>query len=72
MILYTTWPFVRNSFAVMEGSPDPGGIPARWALKSVIIMGFVLLILQGLSQAVKNFYVGMGWEEPEVRAKEVH
>lgn len=72
LIIVTTWPFLRNSFALNEGSPDPGGIPARWALKSVIIIGFLLLSLQGISQAVKNFYVAMGWEEPEQRVKEVH
>ena len=72
LIIYTTWPFLRNSFMVNEGSPDPGGIPARWALKSVIILGFVLLVLQGISQAIKNFYWGMGWEDPEKRVQEIH
>jgi TRAP-type mannitol/chloroaromatic compound transport system permease small subunit len=74
LILYTTWPFVKHSFAVNEGSPDPGGIPARWAYKAVIIVGFVLLILQGISQAIKNFYWAMGWEERgprEERVKEI-
>jgi len=45
MIIYTTWPFFKHSLMVNEGSPDPGGIPGRWALKSVIIIGFALLIL---------------------------
>jgi TRAP-type mannitol/chloroaromatic compound transport system permease small subunit len=72
MILYTTWPFVRNAWAVGEGSPDPGGLPARWALKSVILLGFGLLALQGVSQAIKNLHVAMGWEEPERRAREIH
>lgn len=72
LIIYTTWPFVKHSFAVYEGSPDPGGIPARWALKAVIILGFALLILQGISQAIKNFYWGMGWEEPEKHVPEIH
>jgi TRAP-type mannitol/chloroaromatic compound transport system permease small subunit len=71
LIVYTTWPFLKNSFAVNEGSPDPGGIPARWVLKSVIIIGFLLLILQGISQAIKNFYWGMGWEERERRGREI-
>jgi TRAP-type mannitol/chloroaromatic compound transport system permease small subunit len=58
--------------AVWESSPDPGGIPARWALKSVIILGFAILALQGFSEAVKRFYVAMGWEAPEGRQREVH
>jgi len=72
LLLYTTWPFLRNSFMINEGSPDPGGIPARWVLKSTIIIGFLLLVLQGISQAVKNYYVAKGWEEPEQRVKEIH
>jgi TRAP-type mannitol/chloroaromatic compound transport system permease small subunit len=72
LIIYTTWPFLKHSLAVNEGSPDPGGIPARWALKSVIIIGFALLILQGISQAIKNLYWAMGWEEPERHVPEIH
>jgi TRAP-type mannitol/chloroaromatic compound transport system permease small subunit len=67
MIVYTTWPFLKASFAVNEGSPDPGGIPARWIYKSVIIIGFLLLMLQAVSQCIKNFYWMMGWEAREQR-----
>ena len=72
LVIYTTIPFLKNSFMVNEGSPDPGGVPARWALKSMIIVGFVLLGLQGVSETIKNFCVAMGWEQPEVRVKEIH
>ena len=71
MVIYTTWPFFRNSLAVWEGSPDPGGIPLRWALKGVIIVAFAILALQGVSQAIKSYYVARGWEEPESRLKEI-
>ena len=71
MVIYTTWPFVRNSFLVYEGSPDPGGVPFRFLLKSVIIVGFVLLMVQGISQTIKNYFVARGWEEPEIRAKDI-
>jgi len=70
LIVYTSWPFVRNSWAVWESSPDPGGIPARWALKSVIIIGFVVLMLQGLSELIKRFHIARGWEPPARQAKE--
>lgn len=67
LLMITTWPFFRNALAVLEGSPDPGGIPARWVLKGVIIVAFAVMAIQGVSQAIKNFYVGMGWEEPPAR-----
>jgi TRAP-type mannitol/chloroaromatic compound transport system permease small subunit len=72
LVVYTAWPFVRNSWAVWEGSPDPGGIPGRWALKSMIILGFLGLLVQGISQAIKTFYWAMGWEAPERRVPEIH
>ena len=55
--------------ACLEGSPDPGGIPLRFLLKSVIIVGFAILMVQAFSQTVKNFFWAMGWEEPEVRGQ---
>lgn len=72
LVIYTTWPFFRNSLAVWEGSPDPGGIPMRWALKGVIILAFVILALQGVSQAIKSYYIARGWEQPAPREREVH
>jgi TRAP-type mannitol/chloroaromatic compound transport system permease small subunit len=70
LVIYTAWPFVRDSWAAWEGSPDPGGLPARWALKSMIIVGFLALLLQGLSEAIKTFYWAMGWEAPPPRGRE--
>jgi TRAP-type mannitol/chloroaromatic compound transport system permease small subunit len=70
VIVVATWPFFRNAYAVLEGSSDPGGIPARWALKGVIIVAFVVMIVQGVSEAIKTFYVAMGWEAPSRRVPE--
>lgn len=38
--------YVGQSWAIAETSPDPGGIPMRWAVKGLIPLGFVLLALQ--------------------------
>ena len=72
MVVWTTIPFVRDSYRVFEGSPDPGGIPLRFLLKSVIILGFLILMIQAFSQTVKNFFWAMGWEEPKKIVHEVH
>jgi TRAP-type mannitol/chloroaromatic compound transport system permease small subunit len=54
MVLVTSYNFVQSSFAVMEGSPDPGGIPYRWILKACIPVGFVFILLQGFSMGIKS------------------
>jgi TRAP-type mannitol/chloroaromatic compound transport system permease small subunit len=72
LVIYTTWPFFRNALSVWEGSPDPGGIQGRWALKGVIIVAFAIMVIQGVSEAIKRFYWAMGWEEREVRAKDIY
>lgn len=41
--------FVEDSFRVLETSPDPGGLPARWLLKATIPLGFIFLLIQGMS-----------------------
>lgn len=64
-VILATQGFIINSWAVREISPDPGGLPARYALKAMIPAGFILLIIQGLSEAAKNFMVIMGYKRQE-------
>lgn len=49
-----SWPFVMQAYRVGEGSPNPGGLPYRFLLKSFIPLGFALLGVQGLCHALKN------------------
>lgn len=64
MVIATSWKFVVNAFAVMEGSPDPGGIPYRFLLKACIPAGFVLITLQGVSMGIRSFLTIIG-KNPE-------
>ena len=50
--LCTAWPMVRDSWSVREVSPDAGGL-ARYPIKTVILLAFALLVLQGLSNLAK-------------------
>jgi TRAP-type mannitol/chloroaromatic compound transport system permease small subunit len=50
--LWSSWPAIRNSWAVREVSSDPGGLP-RYPLKTMILVAFALLFLQGLSEAYR-------------------
>jgi len=56
MIILTSLKFVSASFAIMEGSPDPGGIPYRFILKSCIPAGFILVLLQGIALGIRSIY----------------
>jgi TRAP-type mannitol/chloroaromatic compound transport system permease small subunit len=62
MIIATSLVFVQNSFAIMEGSPDPGGIPFRFIIKSFIPVGFLLVLLQGISLGIKSLFTILGRE----------
>jgi TRAP-type mannitol/chloroaromatic compound transport system permease small subunit len=53
LALWLSWPSVRNSWAVREASPDPGGL-ARYPLKTVILICFALLVLQGMAELIKE------------------
>jgi len=46
-----------------EASPDPGGLPFRWLLKAMIPLGFMLLLLQGIADLLKNIQTLFG-DEP--------
>ena len=54
LIIKSSWPFVFQAYQFAEGSPDPGGLPYRWVLKAAIPLGYFLLIIQGLSECLKN------------------
>ncbi len=63
MVILSSKIFIQNSWLVREVSPDPGGLPARYLLKAMIPFGFSLLIIQGVSEALKNFMVIMGYKQ---------
>ena len=63
LMLWVSWPAVRNSWSVREGSPDPGGLP-RYPIKAVILVCFVLLLLQGVSHIIKQVEVLRGAGPP--------
>jgi TRAP-type mannitol/chloroaromatic compound transport system permease small subunit len=62
MVISTSWRFTVTSFAMLEGSPDPGGIPFRFIVKGFIPVGFVLLLLQGISLGIHSFLQITGFE----------
>ena len=65
MVMTTSWKFMLNSFLILEGSPDPVGIPLRFIVKGFIPAGFFLLIIQGVSLGIHSFLQIVGIETEE-------
>jgi len=65
MIIVTSFKFVYTSWAIMEGSPDPGGVPFRFIVKGTLPVGFFLLLLQGTSLGIHSLLQILGIEKTE-------
>ena len=49
-----SWGYVDSAWKIGEGSPDPGGLPARYVLKAAIPAGFALFALQCAANAIRH------------------
>jgi len=67
LIFSTSLKFVYNSWSILEGSPDPGGIPYRFIIKAAIPAGFLLVALQGVSLGIKSWFTIRGLDQPQER-----
>ena len=56
VMIATGVPFFLNSFHANEQSLNAGGLP-QWPTKSLIMIAFTLLLIQGLSELVKRISV---------------
>jgi TRAP-type mannitol/chloroaromatic compound transport system permease small subunit len=56
IVVWLSWSYVAYSWNIGEGSANPGGIPARYALKALIPLGFALLLLQSLAELIHSYY----------------
>lgn len=60
LVITTSYKFAYTSWLIGEGSPDPGGVPYRFIIKSMIPMGFSLILLQGISLGLKSLLTILG------------
>ena len=60
LVLYLSFPVAVRAYVSNEMSSNSGGLPVWWA-RSMIPIGFTLLILQGISELIKRiaFLKGM-------------
>jgi TRAP-type mannitol/chloroaromatic compound transport system permease small subunit len=53
MVLWFSVPFIQYSFEISEISDAPGGLPYRWAIKSVLPISMLLLLIAGISRLLR-------------------
>lgn len=63
-IIASSLGYVANAWRILETSPDYGGIPAVYALKTLIPLFALLMIVQGVIEVVRNGYVLTGRSVP--------
>ncbi|MBR0901997.1 TRAP transporter small permease subunit [Bradyrhizobium liaoningense] len=59
VMIITGVPFFLRSFQINEQSGNAGGLP-QWPAKSLIMIGFALLLVQGISELIKRIAVMRG------------
>lgn len=52
-LLVMSFNYVAASWAIHEGSMEPGGIPYLYLLKTLLILMPILLMIQGLTEALR-------------------
>jgi TRAP-type mannitol/chloroaromatic compound transport system permease small subunit len=59
IMIWTSVPFFLRSYEVNEQSGNAGGLP-QWPAKSLVMIGFTFLLIQGLSELIKRVAVIRG------------
>jgi len=59
LMLYYGWPYFLDSYRIGELSSNSGGL-IRWPVKLTLIVGFALLLAQGVSELIKQIGVMRG------------
>jgi TRAP-type mannitol/chloroaromatic compound transport system permease small subunit len=64
LMVYHSWPFFLRSYAINEQSLSAGGLP-QWPAKGLVVLGFVILAFQGVSEIIKQIAIMRGDLEDE-------
>src|SRR6266852_1075397 len=59
VMIITGGPFFMRSVEINEQSGNAGGLP-QWPAKSLVIIGFTMLLVQGISELIKRIAVMRG------------
>lgn len=57
---WASWDHIALAWKTKEASTEPGGIPAIYLLKSLTLVLVVVMLFQGLAEALKQIFTLMG------------
>lgn len=72
LVMKTSSKFAWTSWLVREASADPGGLPARYLLKGVVALAFLLIAIQGVSMGLKSLMFLVGKPLDDSHGKGAH
>lgn len=61
LVLFASIPFIEYSFRLQEISEAPGGLPFRWIIKAMLLIGFVLLLVVAVARLTRVWLYLFGW-----------
>ena len=67
IVAYYSISFAYEAYEMGEGSGDPGGLPYRWIIKSIIPASFILMGLASLGMITQALRVLVGHESYPVK-----
>lgn len=70
IVIYYSTGYAVESFLLKEGSPEPGGLPARYVIKLCISIGIGLLLLQAIANLIESGLILLGKKPPEAKEAE--
>lgn len=65
IVLYYGYNFVERSFMLDEGSASQTGLPHRWIIKSMLLLGFLTLLAAALGIIAESIAILRGAKRPE-------
>jgi TRAP-type mannitol/chloroaromatic compound transport system permease small subunit len=71
LMAWLSWPFFWRSWTTHEQSMNAGGL-ILWPAKSLILLGFIVLIFQGISEIIKTAAILRGDIVPPPETEEDH
>ena len=69
LILYFSYDYAYEAYSMGEGSGDPGGLPHRWIVRSVIPLSSVFLVLSIIHVVITNVGKLTGSDESSQESK---